>query len=118
MTSKQIKFLTALLEESTISKAAVKAQISRKTAYKYLRDKEFQDALNQAKDSYINDAVRYLQSKLSMCNEVLMEIIENPNTKDQIRINAINTVYTNCRNMTEANDILSRLGQIEDSMRE
>lgn len=37
MNNKQVSFLKALLEESTISKACKKAGISRRTGYKYLK---------------------------------------------------------------------------------
>lgn len=114
MTGKQTKFLKAMLEESTISKAAEKAQITRYTAYKYLKDREFQSELNRRRGECINDTVRYLQGKLSLCNETLVSIIENPETSDQIKINAINAIYANCKAMTETAEIITRLEQVEE----
>lgn len=114
MTGKQTQFLKAMLEESTISKAAERAGITRKTAYNYLRNKDFQKELNQRRGECINDTVRYLQGKLSLCNETLVSIIENPDTSDQIKINAINAIYTNCKSMTETAEIITRLEQVEE----
>ena len=114
MTGKQTKFLKAMLEESTISKAAEKAQITRYTAYKYLKDREFQSELNRRRGECINDTVRYLQGKLSLCNETLVSIIENPETSDQIKINAINAIYANCKAMAETAEIITRLEQVEE----
>ena len=103
-----------MLEESTISKAAEKAGITRKTAYNYLKNKDFKKELNRRRGELVNDAVRYLQGKLSLCNETLVSMIENPDTSHQIKINAINAIYTNCKSMTETAEIITRLEQIEE----
>jgi len=114
MNNRQTSFLKAMLEESTITKAAAKAGITRKTAYTYLQTPEFQKELNRRRADCINDTVRYLQGKLAMCNETLVAIVENENTSDQVKINAINAIYTNCKSMTETAEVITRLEQIED----
>lgn len=63
MTSKQTAFLQAMLEESTISKATAKAGITRKTAYNYMKNEDFQRELTRRRGECINDTVRYLQGK-------------------------------------------------------
>ena len=116
MKAKETAFLKAMLEESTITKAIQKANISRETAYKYLKNPTFQAELNKRRSECINDTVRYLQGKLSLCNETLVKIIEDPNTSDQIKINAINAIYTNCKSMTETAEIITRLASIEEAL--
>ena len=118
MNAKQIRLLTAMLEESTISKAAEKAGITRATAYKYLKNKTFQTELNRRRSECVGDAVRYLQSKLALCNETLVKIIKSDDTSDQVKINAINSIYTNVKSMVETADILERLNEIERIQRE
>lgn len=118
MTGKQMAFLKAMLEEPTITKAAEKAKIGRNTAYKYLSNPEFQSELNRRRGECINDTVRYLQGKLSLCSETLINIIENPETSNQVKINAINAVYANCKAMTETAEVIARLEQIEQSISE
>lgn len=115
MKAKQNNFLIALLNESTVTKAAEKAGITRNTAYRYLRDKEFQAELNRRRSECISDAVRYLQGKLALCNETLVKIIEDKNTSNQFKIGAINTIYSNCKSLTETADILARLDDLEKS---
>lgn len=107
MTQKQSAFLKSMLEESTISKAAECAQISRETAYKYLKDPIFKAELDKRRSDCLNDTVRFLQSKLTMCSEQLVRIIENEDTADQVKINAINTLFANFKSMFEAADICS-----------
>lgn len=118
MTSKKSALLVALLTESTLSGAAKEAGISRSTAYKYLADQEFQEELNVRRSECIYDTVRYLQSKLTLCSEQLMRIIENAETADQVKINAINTVFANFKAMYEAAEVITRLENIEKAMKE
>ena len=113
MTAKQTAFLSAMLAQSSITKAAEAAGIARETAHRYLKDPAFQAELAKRRGECINDTVRFLQGKLSFCSEVLVEIIEKPETSDQVKINAINAIFQNCKSMTETAEIISRLEQIE-----
>lgn len=116
MNQKQSAFLKAMLEESTISKAAKAAKISRETAYKYLKDLEFKAELDKRRSECLNDTVRFLQSKLTVCSEQLVRIIENEYTADQVKINAINTLFSNFKSMSETVEIIARLEEIERLM--
>lgn len=113
MKQKQTLFLKAMLEESTISKAAEKAGISRETARKYLGDTAFKAELDKRRSECLNDTVRFLQSKLTVCSEQLVRIVENEDTADQVKINAINTVFSNFKTMSETAEIITRLEEIE-----
>lgn len=112
MNGKKTKFLQALLSESTVTKAAEKAGISRSSAHKYLNDENFRNELERRKTECIDDTIRYLQGKLALCGEVLVSIIEDPNAADQVKINAINTIYSNCKSMTETAEIVAMAPQV------
>ena len=114
MRAKQVNFLQALLTEPTITGAAEKAHISRETAYKYLKDETFKAELDKRRNECITDTVRYLQGNLALCNETLIGIIRSRSTSPQIKINAINTVYQNCRGLTELVELSSLLEQMEE----
>lgn len=116
MTHKQMNFLQALLTESTISKAIKASGISRPTAYKYLKDEEFLRELNRRRAECLNDTCRYLQSKLSTCSEELMKIIEKPETADQVKVNAINSVFANCKALIDYYELDERLKHIEEML--
>ena len=118
MTQKQQKFLQALLTESTVQKASQKAGISRSTAYKYLADNSFKAQVDKARSECINDTIRYLQGNLALCGEKLIEIINDPLTAPQVRINAINTVFLNCKALLDNYEIEERLKQIEGLLQE
>ena len=111
MNGRKLRFLTALLEESTVSKAAEKANISRQTAYNYLQDEEFQGELSKRKSEVVDQTIRYLQGKLSLCSETLVRIIEKPEASDQVKTNAINPIYANCKAMTDTAEIMAMSAQ-------
>lgn len=118
MNKKQLMFLQALLTQPTISGAAKTAGISRNTAYRYLSDDNFKQELNRAKAECLSDAIRYLQGNLTSCSEELMKIVKDPDTSDQVRINAINTVFQNCKSLIDTCEIEERMQQIEKMLQE
>lgn len=113
MNNRKNKFLVALLEESSITKAAEKAGISRPTAYKFLKDPDFQAELSERKSETIDGCIRYLQGKLALCNETLISIIEDPTTAPQVKINAINSVFATVKSMTETAELLEMSEKVE-----
>ncbi|MBQ6950079.1 MAG: hypothetical protein IJN44_01105 [Clostridia bacterium] len=113
MNNRKNKFLVALLEESSITKAAEKAGISRPTAYKFLKDPDFQEELSERKSETIDGCIRYLQGKLALCNETLISIIEDPTTAPQVKINAINSVFATVKAMTETAELLEMSEKVE-----
>lgn len=118
MTQKQVIFLQAMLECSTISTAAKQAGISQNTATKYMKDPIFQSELNRLRSECLSSTVRYLQVNMTMCAEKIMEIVRNPDTADQVRINAINTVFQNCKSLIDTCEIEERIRQIEEMVKE
>lgn len=117
MNQKQMSFLQALLTQPNISAAAKKAGISRSTAYKYLNNEEFKAELRKSQDECISDTVRFLQGKLAICSARLAKIAVDPATPSQVAINACNAIFTACKNLTETNEIMVRLQQLEELLK-
>lgn len=113
MNNKQVRFLEALFKEPTITKAAKAAGISRTTAYRYLDNEEFSKELNKKRSECMTDAVRYMQSKLTMCAETLVDIVENPTKGAQVKINAINAIFTNFKALEETTELLQKMAELE-----
>ena len=113
MNVKKTKFLQALLTEPTLSAAAEKVPISRTTAYAYLEDPEFEAELTRRKTESVEDALRYLQGKLSMCSAVLIDIIQNPDVANQVKLNAIQLVFNQVKAMTETAEVMRMAPQVE-----
>lgn len=118
MTQKQIKFLACLLENSSTSKAIKAAGISSATAYKWLKDEAFRRELERKKAEMLTSVSGYLQNSLASCCETLMEIVKDPETSAQVKINAISLIFQNARSFTEQTEILARMSRIEDALEE
>lgn len=118
MTAKQQAFLTAMLEHSTVLKAAEVAGISRQTAYKYLNDEAFKAELAQRRGQCVGEAVQYLKGKLSKCSEELIKIIDDSEVSPQVRINAINAAFAAYKSLGEVAEVQERLERLERLMEE
>lgn len=88
--------------------------LSRGTIDKYRKDKEFQNVLSERKAVFIEAAVTKMQASLSEGADTLQRIINNEGVSPQVRVNAIQVLFSQCRNWTETADILKRLEALEN----
>lgn len=113
---KKNAFLKAMLEQSNVTQAIKTSGISKATAYKYLKDPEFKSELDKQQGNCIREAVCLMKGKLSRCAEELLKIVEDPGTADQVKINAVNAVFSAYKNLGETADIQARLEKLEDML--
>lgn len=113
LTPKQEKFINAYIETSNVTEASKKAKISRNTAYTYLKDDNVKAIILQRKSELLQSTNLYLQNNIYTCSEELMKIIKADDTPASVKIQAINSVFNNCKNLTEITDIETRLAEIE-----
>lgn len=105
--------------ESFMSYAKIKdiAQatgLSEKTVSRYKDDPEFQKILSERKTEYVKAAVNKMQSVLIECVDTLMDIIRSEETKPQTKVNAIQIMFSQCRDWTQSADVLERLRDITE----
>ena len=113
LTPLQENFINAYVETSNISEASKKAKISRNTAYTYLKDECVKKSILQHKNELLQNTSLYLQKNIFSCSQELMKIILSDETPASVKIQAINSVFNNCKNLTEITDIETRLSDIE-----
>ena len=116
LTDKEIKFIDAYLSNKNMTETCKALKISRNKAYTYYRDARVKAEIDKRKTALINETTLYLQGNLKECSIMLMDIIKNPNTSPQVRINAINSIFNNCNKLTETSDIMTRLADIEEKL--
>lgn len=116
LTEKQIQFIDSYLSNKNITETCKKLNISRNTAYNYLKNDRVKAEITKRRNEVINDTTFYLQDNLKECSKILMEIIKSPNTTPQIKINAINSIFSNSYKLTETNDILTKIADIEEQL--
>ena len=118
LTDKQIKFIDTYLSSKNMTETCKKLKISRNTAYVYMRDSKVKAELDKRRGDLINDTTLYLQDSLKECSKVLMDIVNSPTASPQVKINAINSIFSNCNKLTETNEIMTKLAEIEQRLAE
>jgi raw score 3.42 len=87
LTSKQIKFIDAMLTEPTIDKACQKAGVSRATGHKYLKVAAVKKTLRLKQDEMMDKTTQmlYLASSnaVSVLNDIMMDAKVNPFIRTQ-----------------------------------
>lgn len=116
MTPKKQKALVALLTQSTKEKAAATAGITSKTLRSYLDDPEFQAEYRKAFAGLVEDAVRKVQQSLDPAISVLKEVMQDGGENGQVRVSAARSILEYGLKLTEQNDILTRLAELEAAM--
>lgn len=109
--------ITAFLTYDKVTDIVKATGISRKTITKYKYSADFQEILSQRRIEYVKEAVNKMQGALTECVEVLMSIIRDPDTAPQVKVNAIQTVFNQCRDWTLSVNVMDRIEQIETQRR-
>ena len=111
---KRDEFLIAMLEATTTKQAWEMAGINRNTAYNYLKDEEFKKELQARRSEVLRDSIHHLQMNLSTCTRVLMEIVTDAGTPASVKVQAINSVFSNYKNLTETIELRERIEKLEE----
>ena len=107
------KIINAFLTHDKICDIMSATGLSRSTIERYRADPELQRILSERKAAFVEAAVLKMQKTLSESADVLQRIIKNEDVSPQVRVNAIQVLFTQCRNWTETADILKRLEALE-----
>lgn len=118
MTNRQIAFMNALLVSPNVTQAAATAGICKTSAYKYLKDPEFVAELDARRTETAKDAMQLLRGKMTSCAETLIRIVENEKVPAAVRVQAIQTVFSNVERMIEQQEIIARMDKVENQLSE
>lgn len=100
----------------TIRAAAAACKISETQLYARLRNPEFKSRYDEARRELLERNTAALQGHLAGAIEVMGEICQNTDTAPQVRLNAADAIIRNSLKLTEQNDILTRLGELEKQL--
>ena len=89
--------------------------LSKATCYRIKNNPKFQKALQKRKEEYLKTAVNKMQSYLIKDVEILQQIIEDPETSPQTKVNAIQTLMNQLRDWTTTTDIMKRLEALQET---
>lgn len=115
MNEKRRRALEALLTCRTQEEAATVAGVTSKTIRGYLREKDFVEAYQRAHDAIFDEAARAAVRAINPALDVLQEISANKEAPWSARVTAsVNLIRCGCE-LKETNDILKRIGALEDA---
>lgn len=89
--------------------------LSRSTVYRLQRDKDFQKTINERKQRILKDAVNKMTSYLTKDVEILQQIIEDPETSAQTKINGIQLLMSQLREWTTTVNIIKELEELKEA---
>lgn len=91
------------------------AGISKTKYYRLKNDPDFQRILTERRSELIREAVMKMESYLSEDVDILQEIIRNPKTKDQVKVNAIQLLMSQLGQWKQISELIARVEALEDS---
>lgn len=112
--NKKDAFMIALLEAGTTKEAYQKAGLPARTAYNYLKDETFKKELQARRNEVLSDSIHHLQANLATCTRVLMEIVTDAGTPAAVKVQAINSVFSNYKNLSETIELRERIEKLEE----
>lgn len=116
--ARQRDFVAAYLNSTSTKEAAEQAGVSLSTANRYLAQQDVREAIKHEQRKRIEAVSSGMQGMLGKCARTLEEIIDSPSTSAAIKIQAIQTVFTNARALNEQLDLAERLEAIEAKLEE
>lgn len=108
------KYITAFMTSSRRSEILKSASIGKDKYYTLKNDADFMKIVNDRRSEIIKDAVLKMESYLGENVEILQDIIRNPETKDQVKVNALKLFSDQLGQWKNTSDILERLQHLED----
>jgi hypothetical protein len=113
---KHHKAIAALLDQPTITKAAIAAGISHATMHRWLLDPNFHRAYMHARWKAVQQSIAQVQSFTSEAASVLRSIMNNTDLPAYARVSAANSVFRNGFRGIEIEDHGEQLDQIQDDI--
>lgn len=111
LTTKQIKFIDAMLTEPTIEKACQKAGVSRATGHKYLKVAVVKKTLRIKQDEMMDKTTQMLYLASSNAVTVLSDIMLNTKVNPFIRTQAAKAIL---EQSYKTHEIFGVVRQIEE----
>ena len=107
------QLILALLQQPSLEKAAESVGISRSTAWRIHRTREFQQEYLQARRDALSQSRGRLQQASSAAATTLLKIMIDPNVPAASRVRAADCVLEHAAEASESEDLEMRLQRLE-----
>ena len=118
LTPRKSRAIAALLEESTIQKAAASVGIGETTLHRWLSDEDFQTVYQGAKKRIVSHAISHLQNATGEAVEALIEVIRDKEKPPSTRVTASKVILEFALKAIELEDLEARVNNIEKLIKE
>lgn len=116
LNQRQDKFLKALLETASVEQACRVANITKPTAYKYLKDVEFMKEYRSIRRELMQGITARLQKSseeaVNTLNEIMLDETATPSSRVQAAKNVLDVAYRSI----EIDDTQERLEELEKAV--
>lgn len=114
-TARWEKAILALLQHSTVEKAAEAAGIHAATLYRWLKHPEFRNQLKAAKSNAYSLAIGRLQQGLGLAVNTLYRVMGDAQAPSSSRVQAAKCIIDQCHRCHEIEEIHERLDNLEEA---
>ena len=110
---RQENFLNAILETGNVTEASKLANISRNTAYTYLKNVTFKRIYRERRNKMLKETTTRLQNASIRAVEVLLEIMNDNTVSPYARQQSAQTVLSMAYKAVETTDIVEQVEELE-----
>ena len=107
--------ITAFLTSFKANEIMKVTGISKTKYYRLKNDPDFQKILTDRRSELIREAVLKMESYLSEDVEILQGIIRDQNTKNQVKVNAIQLLMSQLGQWKQITELIARIEALEDA---
>jgi hypothetical protein len=118
LTHKQEAAIIALLNEPTVSKAAVACGLNDRTIYRWLDESAFSKAYRKARREAFAQAIAATQRYAPVAVQTLAKIMTDPTLSASARVSAATSLLKFSRESIELDDLATRVDDLEKSMKQ
>ena len=110
---KNERIISALLTCPTVRAAAEACGVSERRIYARLKDPAFCEQYEAKRHELLDHATAKLQGRIGEAVETMGEVMNDPKSPPQTRLNAADAIIRNGLKLTEQSDIIARLDALE-----
>lgn len=110
------ELITAFMCTARRGEIMEKTGISKSRYYRLKADPDFQRLVAERRTELVKDAVLKMEGYLSKDVIILQEIIENPETSPQTRLNGIQLLMNQLGQWKMVSEMMERLQSVEDAV--
>ena len=114
MKERDKQYIAAFLNNYRVTDIMRETGLSKTTVYKLKNDQEFMAAVRAEREAVLQAAIDKMVSTLTGDVSTLQRIIDDPETSQQVKINALQLKWNQMREWITTTDIIKRLEALEN----